>query len=107
LESFVLGEGAKLATCHGDESLLHNYRHKDENEADFVRENAPRDVVGVQLKGLSAVTTRDFAELRKREAACRHQFCWRLMLHYGTGIHSFGGEPYSVADASVRTGTAA
>lgn len=106
MESFVFAEVLKLAATH-DDYLFHHYRDKDQNEVDLVLENASGDVIGIEVKAASTVTTGDFAGLRKLASACGRHFRCGLVLHDGDSTLPFGNRMYAAPIASLWAGAPA
>ncbi len=65
LESFVFAELRKQVTWAENDYDIFYYRDKDQNEVDFVIENASGDIIGIEVKAAASVSVGDLAGLKK------------------------------------------
>jgi predicted AAA+ superfamily ATPase len=84
LETFVFGELLKhTTTAEGDHQLLY-YRDHDQNEVDFVIENAAGHLVGVEVKAAATVKESDLRGLKRLASVAGDQFKLGVILYDGT-----------------------
>lgn len=96
LECFVYGEILKQCTWSSDTYEVMMYRDRDQVEVDFVIENRPLGIMGVEVKAAASIQAADFAGLKTLAAAAGGQFLGGILLY--DGIHtlpfgSVGGKP--------------
>lgn len=84
LESFVFAELRKQATWAEGEYGLFYYRDKDQNEVDFVIENASGEIIGVEVKAAASVSLNDLAGLKKLASLAPQVFKAGIILYDGT-----------------------
>lgn len=53
----------KLSSVSEERVNVFHFRDRDQNEVDFVLENAPGQIVGMEVKAAASVTRRDFSGL--------------------------------------------
>jgi len=90
LESFVYAEMRKLASWAEGEYELYYYRDKDQNEVDFVIENASGEIIGVEVKAAASVSANDLAGLKKLASLAPQEFKAGFILHDGTETMPLG-----------------
>lgn len=84
LESFVFAELRKQASWAAGEYALFYYRDKDQNEVDFVIENASGEIIGVEVKAAASVSANDLAGLKKLAGIAPQVFKAGFILYDGT-----------------------
>ena len=84
LESFVFAELRKQITWAEDEYAIFYYRDKDQNEVDFVIENASGEILGIEVKSAASVSVSDLAGLKKLAGLAPHAFKAGIVLYDGT-----------------------
>jgi hypothetical protein len=84
LESFVFAELRKQATWAEGEYGIFYYRDKDQNEVDFVIENASGGIVGVEVKSAASVTAHDLVGMKKLASLAPQVFKAGIILYDGT-----------------------
>ncbi len=84
LESFVFAELRKQATWAEGEYGIFYYRDKDQNEVDFVIENASGEIVGVEVKSAASVTAHDLVGMKKLASLAPQFFKAGIILYDGT-----------------------
>jgi predicted AAA+ superfamily ATPase len=90
LETFVVGEFAKLAAWAQHRVKLFHYRTLANREVDLVLESADGRVIGIEIKASTQVDARDFAGLRSLAEDAGARFAYGIVLHNGDTIASFG-----------------
>ena len=90
LETFVFGELRKLISWQEQPLRLSHYRDKDQDEVDFVLEDAQGRVVGIEVKAAATVTGSDFKGMRKLAAALGRSFQLGIVLYDGEQAVPFG-----------------
>lgn len=84
LESFVFAELRKQITWAEGEYGIFYYRDKDQNEVDFVIENASGDIIGVEVKAAASVSVNDLVGLKKLASFAQQSFKAGIILYDGT-----------------------
>lgn len=85
LETWVYGELLKAITISEDASWnIYFYRDKDQVEVDFVLENHARNVIGIEVKASSTITSQDFRGLRKLASLAGKDWISGIVLYNGT-----------------------
>lgn len=84
LESFVFAELRKQITWAEGEYGIFYYRDKDQNEVDFVIENASGDIIGVEVKAAASVSVNDLVGLKKLASLAQQSFKAGIILYDGT-----------------------
>lgn len=80
-ETFVHAELRKLMSWSEVRTTLCHFRTREQEEVDFVIEDARGRVVGIEIKSGATLRRSDFSGLRKLEAAARERFVRGLILH--------------------------
>lgn len=84
LESFVFAELRKQITWAEDDYGIFYYRDKDQNELDFVIENASGDLIGIEVKAAASVSVNDLVGLKKLASVAGQSFKAGIVLYDGT-----------------------
>lgn len=84
LEGFVFAELRKQITWAEGEYGVFYYRDKDQNEVDFVIENASGDIIGVEVKAAASVSVNDLVGLKKLASLAQQTFKAGIILYDGT-----------------------
>lgn len=83
LESFVYAELRKqMSWAEGDYELFY-FRDKNQNEVDFVIENASGEIIGLEVKSSASVAASDLSGLKKLAALAPSQFRAGFVLYDG------------------------
>ncbi|MBN8474637.1 ATP-binding protein [Sulfuritalea sp.] len=90
LESFVFGELLKFCTWSERRHAMYYYRDKSQREVDFVIENTPGDIVGIEVKSAATVGGSDFSGLRQLALLSGQRFRAGLVLYDGDLTLPFG-----------------
>ena len=96
LESFVFAELRKQITWADGEYGIFYYRDKDQNEVDFVIENASGDIIGIEVKAAASVSVSDLVGIKKLASVARHSFKAGIVLYDGNEtlpLGSVNGQP--------------
>jgi predicted AAA+ superfamily ATPase len=101
LEGFIFSELLKLSSVSEERVRLFHFRDRDQNEVDFVLENAQGRVVGLEVKAAASVTRRDFSGLDRLAAIAGSRFVQGIVLHDGERPLSFADNLRAVPFASV------
>ena len=96
LETFVLQELRRQATCDDASPVFHHYRDKDGVEVDIVIERGPTAIAGVEVKASATVTAADFRGLRKLRQTAGSAFRGGVVLYDGEVGAGFGDGLYAV-----------
>lgn len=89
LETFVFAELLKIASWSDQYVSIYYYRDKDQNEVDFVLENAAGEIVGIEVKAAASVTRRDFSGLDRLATVAGPAFVQGILLYDGEHTLSF------------------
>jgi hypothetical protein len=84
LENFVFAELRKQITWAEGEYGIFYYRDKDQNEVDFVIENASGDIIGIEVKAAASVSANDLVGLKKLASLAQQSFKAGIILYDGT-----------------------
>ena len=84
LENFVFAELRKQITWAEGEYGIFYYRDKDQNEVDFVIENASGDIIGIEVKAAASVSANDLVGLKKLAGLAQQSFNAGIILYDGT-----------------------
>ena len=90
LETFVFTELQKQISWQDRRIALTHYRDKDKVEIDFVLENSRSQLVGVEVKAASTVSSSDFKGLRKLARIVGDNFRLGVVFYAGERILPFG-----------------
>jgi predicted AAA+ superfamily ATPase len=90
LESYVFGELLKLATVADHELHFFHYRDKDKVEVDFIVENSPDDLIGIEVKCSTTIQASDFRGLERLRSIAGSAFRQGILLYTGESALSFG-----------------
>ncbi len=90
LENFVLGELGRQLTWSQTMAQLFHYRDRDSYEVDAVLENSAGQVIGIEVKSSTTVSSDDFRGLRALQRRLGGKFKFGFVLYTGTESHSFG-----------------
>ncbi len=83
LESFVYAELRKQMSWAEGEYALFYFRDKNQNEVDFVIENASGEIVGLELKAAASVAMSDLSGLKKLAGLAPDRFKAGFVLYDG------------------------
>ena len=90
LETFVFSELQKQISWQDRRIALTHYRDKDKVEIDFVLENSRSQLVGIEVKAASTVSSSDFKGLRKLAGIVGDNFRLGVVFYAGERILPFG-----------------
>lgn len=90
LECFVYGELRKATALAGDRIRISHYRDKDQAEVDFVLENGPGIVAGVEVKASATARPEDFSGLKRMRDALGVGFVAGVLLYDGEDCQQVG-----------------
>jgi len=90
LETFVYSELLKVASWSKEYVSIYYFRDRDQNEVDFVLENALGDIVGIEVKAASSIARRDFGGLDRLAALAGPRFIQGIVLYDGEHTLAFG-----------------
>lgn len=90
LESFVFAELRKQITWAEREYGIFYYRDKDQNEVDFVIENAAGEIIGIEVKSAASVSINDLVGLKKLAGVAQQSFKLGIVLYDGTDTLPLG-----------------
>lgn len=84
-----LRELVKTASWSSEYVSIFHYRDRDQNEVDFVLENAAGEIVGIEVKSAASVTRRDFRGLDRLASVAGTAFIQGIVLYDGAQALSF------------------
>lgn len=90
LETFVFTELQKQISWQDRRIALTHYRDKDKVEIDFVLENSRSQLVGIEVKAASTVSSSNFKGLRKLAGIVGDNFRLGVVFYAGERILPFG-----------------
>ena len=103
LETFVFSELLKIASWSGEYVSIFHYRDRDQNEVDFVLENAAGKIVGIEVKTAASVTRGDFRGLERLAAVAGSAFVQGIILYDGEQSLSFADTLHASPVAALWT----
>ena len=106
LESFVVAELLRLAPHSGIQPRLHHLRTSDGIEVDIVLEGRRHQLVGVEVKAASSVSTADFRGLRFLHDAVGDRLRCGVVLYTGRETLPFGPRLWAVPISTIWGGLA-
>jgi uncharacterized protein len=101
LEGFIFSEILKLSSESEERVSLFHFRDRDQNEVDFVLENAKGQIVGIEVKAAASVTRRDFSGLDRLASVAGKHFVQGILLYDGEQPLSFADNLCAAPFASV------
>jgi predicted AAA+ superfamily ATPase len=101
LEGFIFSELLKLSSESEERVGLFHFRDRDQNEVDFVLENANGQIVGIEVKAAATVTRRDFSGLDRLASVAGKRFVQGIVLYDGERPLAFADNLRSAPFASV------
>jgi len=90
LEGFVLMELARQLTWSRQRAELYHYRTKDKVEVDAILENRQGNVIGIEVKASSTVSSDDFRGLRHLAVRTSDDFVAGIVFYTGNQTLPFG-----------------
>lgn len=96
LETFVAMELRKAAGWSEEAVQLFHYRTQSGQEVDVLLENGMGQIVGIEVKASSTVTSGDFAGLRAVAEAVGSRFVRGIVLYTGSQVIPFGERMHAV-----------
>ncbi len=96
LETFVAMEFRKAAGWSDEAVQLFHYRTQSGQEVDVLLENGQGQLVGIEVKASSTVTSSDFAGLRAVAEAAGDSFLRGIVLYTGSQVIPFGKRMHAV-----------
>lgn len=96
LETFVVLELLKLAEVAETRVGVHHFRTDSGKEVDAVLESTDGRIVGIEVKAAKAVSSSDFAGLRKLQDVAGGAFHRGVVLHNGDQVIPFGDQMFAV-----------
>jgi uncharacterized protein len=101
LEGYIFSELLKLSSESEERVSLFHFRDRDQNEVDFVLENAKGQIVGIEVKAAAFVTRRDFSGLYRLASNAGKHFVQGIVLYDGEQALSFADNLRAAPFASV------
>ncbi len=101
LEGFIFSELLKLSSLAEERVSLFHFRDRDQNEVDFVLENAQGQIVGIEVKAAASVTRRDFSGLDRLASIAGKSFVQGIVLYDGERPLSFADNLRAAPFASM------
>lgn len=104
VEAFVHAELAKHQTWAEKRTSLMHYRTTTGMEVDFVLENRRGELLGIEVKAATTVTTKDFNGLRHLRETTPKQFKRGILLYTGEQVVRFDEQLIAVPIAMMWAG---
>jgi predicted AAA+ superfamily ATPase len=101
LECFVFSELRKATALGGDRILISHYRDKDQAEVDFILENGPGVVAGVEVKASATARPEDFAGLKRMRDSLGASFVAGVLLYDGDHSQQVGDRLWAAPMSSL------
>ncbi|MYI89940.1 MAG: DUF4143 domain-containing protein, partial [Gammaproteobacteria bacterium] len=80
---------------------LYHYRTSSQQEVDFVLELHNGQIIGIEVKSTSRISSRDFRNLQTLENNIGEKFKYGFVLNTGNRVVQFGSRLYSLPLASL------
>jgi uncharacterized protein len=96
VESYVLGELLKHLAFSERGLTLHHYRTQTDIEVDFVLENRPGKLTGIEVKASGTVNGSDFKGLRHLKESAPQLFQRGIVLYAGREVVAFDADLFAV-----------
>ena len=96
VENFVAIELTKQGLFASTPTRLYHYRTSSGQEVDFVLESTRGDIVGIEVKSTSKVTSKNFHNLQALKSDVGDKFKCGLVLHLGKNAVQFGEQLYAL-----------
>lgn len=90
VEAFVTAELDKQRTWSAVDYRLYHFRDSDGHEADLIAENMRREIVGIEVKATTTITSKHFDGLRYLRDLAGERFIAGVVLYTGTRALPFG-----------------
>ncbi len=101
IENFVAVELAKQGTFATVRNRLYHYRTSSQQEVDFVLESQEGEIVGIEVKSTSKISSKNFRNLEVLKSDIKEKFKCGIVLHLGKNTAQFGDQLYAVPLASL------
>ena len=90
VEAFVTAELDKQRTWSAVDYRLYHFRDSDGHEVDLIAENMRREIIGIEVKATTTLTTKHFDGLRYLRDLAGERFVAGIVLYTGTRALPFG-----------------
>ena len=101
IENFVAIELAKQLTFSTTPARLYHYRTSSQQEVDFVLELHNSQIIGIEVKSTSRISSKDFRNLQTMENDIGEKFKYGFVVNPGNKVVQFGSRLYSLPLASL------
>ena len=101
IENFVAVELAKQGYFAATRTRLYHYRTSSGQEVDFILESSRGEIVGIEVKSTSKVSSRDFRHLEVLKRDINEKFKCGIVIHPGKNAVPFGDQLYALPLASL------
>jgi predicted AAA+ superfamily ATPase len=101
LENFVVMELTKQFGWSNTRPKLFHFREQSGIEIDIILENAKGEVVGIEVKASSTVTTSDFKHLRFLQGKLGNRCVCGVVLYTGNEIVPFGEKLFALPISTI------
>jgi predicted AAA+ superfamily ATPase len=106
METFVVAELLRLAPHSVTQPRLHHLRTSDGTEVDVVLEARRHQLVGIEVKAASSVSTEDFRGLRFLQQAVGERLRCGVVLYTGRETLPFGPRLWAAPVSALWSGAA-
>ena len=101
IENFVAIELAKQLTFSTTPGRLYHYRTSSQQEVDFILELHNSQIIGIEVKSTSRISSKDFRNLQTLENNIGEKFKYGFVVNTGNRVVQFGNRLYSLPLASL------
>ncbi len=101
IENFVAVELAKQAAFATTRSQLYHFRTSSGQEVDFILEANGGQIIGIEVKSTSKISTRNFQNLETLKQDVGDKFKRGFVIHPGKSAVQFGDELYALPLAAL------
>lgn len=106
LETFVANELVKQLGWPVRRPRLYHYREAAGSEVDVILEEPSGQIVGIEVKARTSVSSQQFAGLRQLQAEAKSRFHRGVVLYMGTEAVTFGPQLHALPVGSLWSGGA-
>lgn len=101
IENFVAVELAKQITFSTTRTRLYHYRTSSRQEVDFVLESSRGEIVGIEVKSTSKISSKNFKNLEVLKSDCKGKFKCGIVINLGKNVVQFGEQYYALPLSSL------
>ena len=101
IENFVAIELSKQIAFATVSANLYHYRTSSQQEVDFLLESSAGEIIGIEVKSTSKISSKDFRNLQTLKSEIGSRFKYGFVVHSGNNAIHFGSCLYSLPLAAL------